>query len=100
MAFDDIIRNMDATLFGVFGERGILNGASLVQVVVEGQNSERFQNYEMALNELQTIFSIRRSSGDPVRVGDRIEINRGSYVVDQIIQSDAFLVDAIVRVAN
>ena len=100
MAFDDIIRGMDATLFNVFGERGILNGAFLVQVVVEGQNSERFQNYEMALNELQTIFSIRRSSGDPVRVGDRIEINRGSYVVDQIIQSDAFLVDAIVRVAN
>lgn len=97
MAFDDIIRGMDATLFGVFGERGILNGASLVQVVVEGQNSERFQNYELALNELQTIFSIRRSSGDPIRVGDRIEIDRGSYVVDQIIQSDAFLVDAIVH---
>jgi len=97
MAFDDIIRNMDATLFGVFGERGILNGASLVQVVVEGQNSERFQNYELSLNELQTIFSIRRSSGDPIRVGDRIEIDRGSYVVDQIIQSDAFLVDAIVH---
>ncbi len=100
MAFDDIIRGMDATLFSVFGERGILNGASLIQVVVEGQNSERFQNYEMALNELQTIFSIRRSSGDPVRVGDRIEIDRGRYVVDQIIQSDAFLVDAIVRVAS
>ncbi len=97
MAFDDIIRNMDATLFGVFGERGILNGASLVQVVVEGQNSERFQNYELSLNELQTIFSIRRSSGDPIRVGDRIEIDRGSYVVDQIIQSDAFLVDSIVH---
>jgi hypothetical protein len=100
MAFDDIIRGMDATLFAVFGERGILNGALLVQVVVEGQNAERFKNFEFALNELQTIFSIRRASVDPIRVGDRIEIDRGKYVVDQIIQSDAFVVDAIVRAAN